>query len=382
MSDIQPAAKKIACFISSLSAGGAERVCAILANHWVSQGWVVTIITLADPSTDFYLLDPAVRRRVVPGGEQQVGVGSSVVVNLRRVIGLRRVLQEAEANFAISFMDSNNVLLALASLGAQHTIPIGTEHIYPPQVSLGLAWSTLRRLTYGRLWAVIALTHESSTWLSQHTRAARVPVIPNPVPWPLSRGAHGSLPPAKGRGRLLCVGRLTHQKGFDLLLPCFARLAAEFDGWDLVILGEGPERFSLQRSIEELALDGRVHLPGLVGNIGDWYATADIFVMPSRFEGFPMTLVEAMACGVAAVCFDCMTGPRTIIRDGVDGILVPVGDTSRLQRELAALMSDRGRRAEMGRHATEVRSRFSIESVGRMWNALFDEALVSARNSV
>jgi glycosyltransferase involved in cell wall biosynthesis len=382
MSDIQPTAKKIACFISSLSAGGAERVCSMLANHWASHRWAVTVITLADPSTDFYLLDSAVSRRMVPAGLRQMGAGSGVVVNLRRVLGLRRLLQETAADFAISFMDSNNVLLALASLGARRTIPIGTEHVYPPQVSLGPAWSTLRRLTYGKLWAVVALTHESSTWLSQHTGAARVPVIPNPVQWPLSPGAHRSLPPAKGKGRLLCVGRLTRQKGFDLLLPCFARLAAEFHGWDLVIVGEGPERASLERAVETLGLCDRVFLPGVVGNIGDWYATADVFVMPSRFEGFPMTLVEAMASGVPSVSFDCLTGPRAIIRDGIDGILVPDGDTHRLETELEALMRDFDRRVLLGQRAIEVRTRFSIESIGTLWDALFDEALVHRWGSV
>jgi glycosyltransferase involved in cell wall biosynthesis len=382
MSNMQPTAKTIACFISSLSAGGAERVCASLANHWAAHGWVVTVITLSDPSTDFYLLDPAVMRRVVTGGRQQVAVGSGFVVNLRRVIWLRRLLQEIAADFAISFMDSNNVLLALASRGGHRTIPIGTEHVYPPAVSLGLTWSTLRRLSYGKLWAVIALTHESSTWLSQHTSAARVPVIPNPVPWPLARGARASLPPAKGKGRLLCAGRLTPQKGFDLLLPCFARLAAEFDGWDLVIVGEGPERASLECAVETFGLRDHVYLPGVVGNIGDWYETADIFVMPSRFEGFPMTLVEAMASGVPSVSFDCLTGPRAIIRDGIDGILVPDGDINRLEAELAALMRDRDRRTVLGRRALEVRTRFSLESIGSRWDALFDEAIVRRWGSV
>jgi glycosyltransferase involved in cell wall biosynthesis len=278
-------------------------------------------------------------------------------------------------------MSTNNVLLSLASLGRSKVICIGTEHIHPPQVSLGCVWSVLRRLSYRRLWAVVALTARSARWLEQHTHATRVRVIPNPVPWPLPLAAGVSAPPAKREGRLVCAGRLDRQKGFDLMLPCFARLAPIFDGWDLVIIGEGPERASLERSINELGLQGRVHLPGFVGNISEWYATADIFVMPSRFEGFPMALLEAMASGVPAVSFDCNTGPREIIRDGVDGVLVSNGDIAQLEAEIAALMQDSEQRTALATRALEVQTRFSIGSIGHLWMDLLDEALRPSHRS-
>jgi len=127
---------------------------------------------------------------------------------------------------------------------------------------------------------------------------------------------------------VLAVGRFTKVKGFDLLIKAFAGIAIAYADWDLVILGEGPERSDLEAQVEALGLGHRVKLPGRAGNMPDWYARADLFVMSSHFEGFPLVLVEAMAHGCPAVSFDCDTGPRDIIRDEMDGRLVrPVSDT-------------------------------------------------------
>ena len=111
----------------------------------------------------------------------------------------------------------------------------------------------------------------------------------------------------------------------------------------------------------------------MVGNIGEWYERADLFVMSSRFEGFGNTLAEALAHGVAAVSFDCDTGPRDIIRHEVDGLLVPPGDTVALTAALDKLMCDPALRQQFAKRAVEARARFSMERVAGMWEALFDE---------
>jgi glycosyltransferase involved in cell wall biosynthesis len=372
-------ARKLAFVISSLGSGGAERVCATLANHWAAAGWTISVITLSGADTDFYKLDDRVERI----GLCRTGVStnslSATTNNWQRARDLRRVLQSGRPDVALSLIDQNNVLLALASLGQSVPVCIGAEHIHPPQAPLGIFWSVLRRLTYKNLWAVVALTSDSAEWIRRNTRAVRVPVIPNAVPWPVPTTEPNVPPPPKYGGRLLAAGRLHPQKGFDLLLPCFGKLARQYSDWDLAIVGEGHERGRLQAMIGQLGLENRVHLPGRVGNIGDWYHNADIFVMPSRFEGFPMTLVEAMAHGKPSVSFDCDTGPRDIIRHGVDGILVPSGDTERLGIELQRLMDNTDERSRLGTHAREIHTRFSIDRVAGMWESLFDDALGSSR---
>lgn len=179
-----------------------------------------------------------------------------------------------------------------------------------------------------------------------------------------------------GRHYLLGVGRLHPDKGFDVLIDAYARLAGRFPDWDLLILGEGDERARLAAQAEAAGLAGRVYMPGRGGNVADWYESADLYVLSSRFEGLSNTLLEAMASGLAPVSFDCDTGPREIVREGVDGLLVrPVGQADALADALAGLMSDPQARARLAAEAVTTRERFSAARVLGLWQQLFDDAL-------
>ncbi|MDR7921526.1 glycosyltransferase family 4 protein [Thermosynechococcus sp. HY213] len=366
---------RVLFFISSLSSGGAERVVANLANYWAEKGWEVTVVTLSDGADDFYELLPSVHR-IKLGLQQNSGnVLKGLINNLRRVSALRRVLRQVQPDVALGMMDSSNIQLALAATGLHGLVTVGSEHIHPPQMPLGVVWETLRSYFYGRLDAVVALTDESATWLRQNTRARKVPVIPNAASYPLPAQAPYMMPPVKtGNAKLLlAVGRLSRQKGFDLLIAAFQGLAAAFPDWRLAILGEGPLRNELAAQIKNARLDERILLPGRVGNIGDWYQAADLYVMSSRFEGFGNTLAEALAYGLPAVSFDCDTGPRDIIRHEVDGLLVPPGDVAALSAALSRLMGDEALRQRFAARAIEARERFSMVSIAGMWEALFEE---------
>jgi glycosyltransferase involved in cell wall biosynthesis len=266
------------------------------------------------------------------------------------------------------------VLLALASIGLRDIRTVGAERIHPPRVALGPVWSALRSGVYGLLDAVVAQTVVTRDWIIAHTTARKVEVIPNPVAWPLER-----VPPivepdtigAASRNRLLAVGRLVHQKGFDILIDVFAELAPRFPEWELVIIGQGPDRAALRTSIEAHSLGARVFLAGDIGNIGDWYESADLFVLSSRFEGFPNALAEAMSYGLPVVSFDCETGPRDLVEDHVSGFLVAVGDRRALRDALAQLMGDESLRSRMGAQGIRVRDRYGLNMVGDQWLALF-----------
>jgi glycosyltransferase involved in cell wall biosynthesis len=362
-------------FISSLSSGGAERVTATLANHWAENGWQVTVVTLAAKTGDFYQLHPAVSRIALNlAGESRQPL-AAIINNLRRVFALRRVLRQVRPEVALGMMDSSNVQLALAASGMRGLVTIGSERIHPPQMPLGALWEWLRRYAYHRLDAVVALTAESAAWLRRHTFAKQVVVIPNVASYPLLAQPPIVAPPIKEGGDrlLLAVGRLCQQKGFAGLIAAFRDLAAGFPKWRLAILGEGPLRNELASQIASAGLDGRILLAGRVGNVGEWYATADLYVMTSRFEGFPNTLAEAMAHGVPAISFDCDTGPRDIIRNAVDGLLVPPGDQSALIEALRQLMADNALRQRYAERAIEVRERFTQERIIGLWESLFED---------
>ena len=369
---------QIVIFINSLSSGGAERVTANLANEWVMRGWDVTVLSLAHESLDFYKLHSKVQRIALNLANDSGNPVAAIYANVERVLAIRRTLKRIKPDIVFGVMSRSSVLAILASMRLGIPV-IGTEHIYPPMNPENLFWDRMRKWTYPYAARVVMLTSEGLSWLDEKIPHARGAVIPNPVSFPLVASEPYLIPEkwvAPERRLLLAVGRLDEQKGFDYLLKAFSGLVAIYQDWDLVILGEGPLRESLESQIQTYGLEKRVYLPGRAGNVGDWYQRADLFVMSSRYEGFPMTLVEAMAYGCAVVSYDCDTGPRDIIREGVDGLLVgPVGDVSALASVLDQLMRDDGARERMGQMAIEIKTRYSLESILTMWNNLFADIL-------
>lgn len=365
---------KLLFFIHSLSCGGAERVTANLANYWAARGWVITVVTLSPSDQDFYHLHPTVIRIALNLDGESDGVLSALRNNLRRLRVLRRVLIQQKPDVALAMMSMANILLAMASVGLKGFKKFGSERIHPPRLPLGRLWERMRVYWYGRLDAIVALSSESAEWIQTHTSAKNISVIPNPVVWPLQVNTPVLLPESAGiplRKRLLAVGRLEPQKGFDLLIDVFARLAPSHTEWELVILGEGSLHTELQARIDALQLAGRILLPGRVGNLAEWYTQADLYVMSSLFEGFPNTLVEAMAYGLPAVSSDCDTGPRDIIRYEIDGLLVPPGDADALAAAMDRLMGDEYLRKQYAERAVEARERFSMERIAGIWEELF-----------
>ena len=298
---------------------------------------------------------------------------ASPVNKVRRLVALRRALRELAPDVILSFLPHVNVAAVISALGLGIPVVV-SERIYPPAMPLGPVLERLRRWTYPRAHGVVVQTEQAREWLNRTCPQARGHVIANPVVYPLPTG-EPVVPPDRvtswARRMVLAVGRLSDQKQFDVLMAAFAELAPGYPQWDLVILGEGEERDRLERERERLGLGGRARMPGRVGNLSDWYNRADLFVMSSRFEGFPNTLIEAMAHGLPAVSFDCRAGPRDIIRDGTDGLLVsPEGGAPGLARAMETLMRDEPRRQEMAGAAVAVRERFSMERIAAQWDTV------------
>ncbi len=363
---------KIAILIHSLGGGGAERVTVNLAWRWAEAGDEVVVLTLSDAAPR-YSLHPRVR--IVPLGLAAQGGGAlrAMAANLRRVLKIRAALRRERPDIAIGMMTAAAVLLALARTGLPLKA-IGSERVYPPAVATKSAWMWLRRVSYGLLDGIVCQTGDARDWILANTRARRAWIVPNAVRWPIVAQPPVVAPP-EGRPFILAAGRFVPQKEFSRLPPLFARLAARHPDWDLAIIGEGPERAAIEAQRSALGLENRIHLPGWVGNVGQWGEAASLFVLTSRFEGFPNTLLEAMACGLPAVSVDCDTGPRDIIIDGVDGLLVPLDDEGALETALDGLMSDDHRRAAMGEQAAKVRSRFSEARIMDLWRGVIGDTV-------
>lgn len=355
-----------------MQGGGAERVAALLCNAWVSQGHDVTLVpTFSGRGTCVYDLDARVRLLYLADvvGKQ----GTSLTLKLGRLRAIRSMIRQKAPDAVLSFLTHVNVAVLLAALGLRVPVVVA-ERTYPPAMPVGALLSRLRRLTYQRARAVVMQTARGEQWLSKDIRNATGIIIANPCvhPLPISQPI---VEPADhlpvGRRVILAVGRISEEKGYTALVAAFAALAASFRDWDLVILGDGPQRESLEHQIGMLGLAARVKLPGRVGNLHDWYPKADVYAMSSRFEGFPNTLMEAMAYGVPPVSFDCKTGPSDLIQDGVNGRLVPVDSGGEgLQAALRGMMEDEWKRQAMGDAARQVRERYRFSRIISAWNSV------------
>ena len=175
--------------------------------------------------------------------------------------------------------------------------------------------------------------------------------------------------------RVIAVGRLDYQKSFDRLILVWEKVHEKMPDWRLDIFGQGEWKEMLQRMIDERRLQDCVKLNGPTKDIGKEYAESSMLVMSSHYEGFPMVMIEAMACGLPAVCFDFKCGPRDIIVEGENGVIVPDGDIDGLAEAIVRLMRDDELRKRMGENAKMVVETYSEDKVMRKWVDLFEEIL-------
>ena len=365
-----PKRSRILFLVSSMEGGGAERVAALLSNHWAERGYDVTLMpTFSGRGECVYPLHKKVKLDYL--ADRVPSTSKSPANKLRRLFVLRRAIRELNPNVIVSFLPHVNVAAIIAATGLQIRI-IAAERTYPPAMPLSPVLERVRAMAYPRAAAVVMQTEQGFHWLSSTCAKAKGRVIPNPVVYPLPIGESMVQPEhfiEPGRKILLAVGRLGEEKGFEGLIRAFSEVYIRHPDWDLVILGEGMERQRLEAQRYALNLGDRVQMPGRVGNLADWYNRADLYVLSSRFEGFPNTLAEAMAHGLPAISFDCDTGPRDIIRHDVDGFLVsPDTEARGLAQALSALMANPVKRKCMAEAATAVRERFSMSHVSRLWD--------------
>lgn len=366
---------KIFLYIGSLTSGGAERVTVFLAEHWASLGHEVMLVTMHPKERDFYSLDSSVCR--ISFERSGTSWIDKIRANIQGWIGLRRAIKQHQPDVMVAMMTSSVVLGIVAAIGLPVRV-YGSERNYPPRQKINPVWAVLRRFVYRFADGHIAQTQKTGAWLENVTGARNIKVILNPVAWPI-HAFDPKIDPnqvvAAERKILLAVGTKPIQKGFDLLVEAFSKLTSGYPGWDLVILGIDPESHdtigggaSVRELAERLGIAHRLFMPGKVGNTIDWYQRADLFVLSSRYEGIPNVLLEAMASGCPSIAFDCDTGPREIIQEGVNGVLVSPESVEGLSNGLASLMDDEALRKKYSKNGLKVRETFSEDKIIGLWS--------------
>ena len=280
-------------------------------------------------------------------------------VDLRAVLALRR-----RSGFLVTTRPGLNIVAA-------ELRPPGMTLVGLEQMNLGHHVKPLRKRmakTYPRLDVLVVLTEQDREAYERLLNGKlKLVVIPNTV--------HDVTGPRADldRRRILAAGRFEYQKGYDMLIEAFAAVHAEHPDWQLRICGEGKLRKQFEQAVADHGLNGAVELPGPSDALPAEMEEASIYALSSRFEGFPLVLLEAMGKGMGVVAFDCPTGPRDIIEDRRNGVIVPPKDPAAFATGLKALIEDSELRRRCGEAAAETAQQYTIEAVGPRWEALFRE---------
>lgn len=363
---------RISLVISSLGSGGAERVLTGMANFFQKQGHQITIITYAGELVDFYYLDPTISRTRLNLLKISTYFYESIVNFYQRISILRQAILKTKPDMVISFIDRCNLLTLLACQGTGIPIII-SERTNPLYYPIGRFWNLLRRLIYRQAHYLVIQTTSLNHWAMQHTDAKHIAVIANALDENRAQAiCHAKLERSQTiwSKRIITMGRFTAEKGHDLLLHAVKPLLFNNPDWGLEIIGDGPLKSTLLQLIQELGLEDKVLLHGQVSNPFGLLKGADIFVLPSRIEGFPNALLEAMAVGVACVSFDCPSGPSDLIQHGDNGLLVEVGNVTALTLAIQQCMNDDTLRLKLAEKALQVREHYAETQIMAQWEQL------------
>jgi glycosyltransferase involved in cell wall biosynthesis len=374
LSDSQKA-MRLALLVPSLSGGGAERAAILLASGFLKKNYQVSLVTIAGTERDFYKVPDGVHRLALNIAGNSPTPFHALWNNLYRLWVLRQTIRALQPDAVISFLVETNILTLLALIQTNYPVLVSEQN--NPGSGPKNVWKKLRHWIYPLANKVVSVSegvdNYFDNWLPKTQRAVIFnplqPISEEPGTFDLPKGADPN------KKWAIAMGRLVYQKNFELLLSAFHKIIDRYPDWQLLIFGEGEMRTELENLRDQFGLGDRVLLPGLTNNPIAVLKTAQLFILSSRWEGLPAVLFEALACGLPVIATDCPSGPREIIRDGVDGLLVPNEDLSALIAVMERLMSDEEERKRLAARGPEVAERFSLDKIVGMWEVVLKEVV-------
>ena len=363
-------------------AGGVERVLTLKANYFADHfGYDITIIlTEGKNKPMFYPLSDKIKVINLNIGFEELWTCSfakKVLVYLKKQRQFKKALTKElmrihpdvtvsllrrEINFLNDIKDGSRKIGELHVNRANYrNFETNDSNFIKNLFAKFWMYSLVSKLKH--LDQFIVLTEEDKkAW----AELPNISVIPDPLSFSPTQKSSLSVK------RVIAVGRYVYQKGFDLLLQAWATIERQYPDWQLAVFGDG-NRIPYEQQMKELGIDdNRCHLYGPTTDIQQEYVNSSLFAFSSRFEGFGMVLVEAMACGLPVVSFDCPCGPKDIVRDSEDGILVENGNIELLAMSLSKMMRDEALRQAMSKAALKNVQRFRIEQIAEQWRNIFE----------
>ena len=374
--------KLIYCIASVYNPGGMERVLLNKLRWWLRRGGCELMVVTTDQHgrPPFYEFPPEVRM-VDLGINYTDDLGSGTVRQTLAYFRKRRLHRKAltellmreRADFVISLYPSESSFIPRIKDGSRKILELHYNKLFRLQYNrkglMGLADRIRTRQDeriVRRFDRFVVLTRQDAAMWGH---LPNLSVIPNAA-------ITQDIPHRCGNRRVIAVGRLDYQKGFDRLLDAWALLPEELrKTWRLDIFGQGEWEQMLNEQIARLGIGGSARINKPTNAIFEEYAASDFLVMTSHYEGFPMVMIEAMACGVPAVSFDFLCGPRDIIAPGLNGIIVPEGDVPALAAEMQRLMEHPEQLENMSAQARKISEAYSEDAVMGRWNLYFTDML-------
>ena len=354
--------KKLCFLIGNINnSGGTERVGSMLANGLSESGYEVVLASLTCGDDPFFPLNKEIK---------VVSLFNSPGRTLYRIPNLIykiRQLLKKESIDTLVVVETMAVLFTLPAIRGLSVKHVCWEH-FNFNSDLGKKGRRVARQLAARYCdSVVTLTErDKGYWLQGTQHKSQITAIANPCPFPVQEYIK-----EENTKIVLAVGRLTYQKGFDMLLDAWIQVNKSMPDWTLKIVGEGEDRAKLTNFIKKNKLTDSVELVGNTDDVGQYYKEAEIFCLSSRFEGFPMVLLETLAFGLPIVSFDCDTGPAEVLED-TGSILVPQSDTNKLALSLIDLMSDNQQRKKISIRSKEKAQIYQPENIINKWISILE----------
>lgn len=351
--------KKILFVNASLAGGGSERVMCLLANKFAQLGYEVDMIILLR-SEAVYEVDERVRCH------QLTEYTGAIKMRFGRFNQMRRLFRQINPDVIISFMYNVNTYTLLAGAGLNKRM-IVSERANP--LVRKFIYKHIERAIYKLADKVVFQTEFAKKCYNASIQKKGI-VIPNPIN--IENDVQTDI--NTRRKSIMCIGRMSRQKNFEMAINAFGKFVAEFPEYTLDIFGKGPLMQELKEQCSRLEITDKVNFRGYVNNISDYMKKAGMYVSSSNFEGISNAMLEAMAMGVPSVCTDCpVGGAAMVIENNVNGILIPVGDEAALYEAMCHIAGDREFAEKIACEAVRVRERFSLDSVIKDWIKIVED---------
>lgn len=362
--------KHIAFYIGSLHKGGAERVFVNLSEYFRNEGYRVTMVTQYQyPDEEEYALPQGVKRVLSDLNFEELS-NSRIVNFYRRVMKLHRIWKEEQPDLVLACIGKNN-FMTVVTTAFTSTRPVVSVVGEAKEEYPGRLMQMLANLLFPHAAGIILQTERSKYFFNKKIQRRAV-ILPN------SLNPAFIKPRYEGERdkRIVAVGRLDANKNHEMMIRAFAALKDKYPEYTLEIYGEGELRSFLEELSYSLGISERVMLPGVIPNVAAKIERAGLFLLTSYSEGVSNALIEALASGLPVISTNVPSGgTEELMTDGVDGLIIPVGDSRALEEAMDRLLGDTEYANRLGREASKIQQRLAPERVNRLWKEYFDRII-------